>query len=50
MVRIIMGTLTMVGLGKILPENIEDIINAKDRSKAGKTISAKGLILKKVLY
>lgn len=50
MVRIIMGTLVSVGMGKIKPIDIVDIINSKDRSRAGKTMPAKGLILKKVLY
>ncbi len=50
MVRIIMGTLVDVGLGKILVENISNVIESKDRTQAGKTISAHGLYLKKVIY
>ena len=50
MVRIIMGTLVDVGLGKIQPENINDIILCKNRAKAGKTINSKGLVLKKIDY
>jgi len=50
MVRIIMGTLEMIGMGRIIPEDILNIIDCKDRSKAGKTMGAKGLILKKVEY
>lgn len=50
MVRIIMGTLFDVGRGKISPDSITDIINSGDRARAGKTASAKGLYLKKVLY
>ncbi|MBQ7351945.1 MAG: tRNA pseudouridine(38-40) synthase TruA [Clostridia bacterium] len=50
MVRIIMGTLVEVGLGKIDICQIKDIIHSCDRTKAGKTISAKGLFLKKVIY
>ena len=34
MVRIISGTLVDVGLGKIKPEEIPEIINSKDRTKA----------------
>ena len=34
MVRIISGTLVDVGLGKIKPEDIPEIINSKDRTKA----------------
>ena len=50
MVRIIAGTLLEVGLGKIKPEDIPEIINAKDRKKAGKTLPARGLYLVKVDY
>ena len=50
MVRIISGTLLDVGLGKIEPSEIEDIINSKDRTRAGKTLPAHGLYLVKVNY
>ena len=50
MVRIISGTLMDVGLGKIEPSEIEDIINSKDRNRAGKTLPAHGLYLVKVNY
>lgn len=50
MVRIIAGTLVDVGLGKTKPEEIQNIIKDKDRSKAGKTLLAKGLFLVKVEY
>ena len=40
----------MLGFGKIKPEEIIDIIDAKDRSKAGKTLPAHGLYLVKVKY
>ena len=50
MVRIIMGTLVDVGLGKINSNDISSIIESLDRSKAGKTISPKGLVLKNVEY
>jgi len=46
MVRIIAGTLIEVGQGKIKPSEIEDIIEARDRSRAGNTAPAKGLCLK----
>ena len=49
-VRIIVGTLVDVGKGKILPINIKNIINSKDRSKAGATAPAHGLYLLKVEY
>jgi len=50
MVRIIVGTLVKVALGRIKPEAIQDILLAKDRSKAGPTAPAQGLILKKINY
>ena len=50
MVRIIAGTLLDVGLGKIKPEEIPQIINSKDRTKAGKTLPAHGLYLVEVYY
>ena len=50
MVRIIAGTLVDVGLGKILPEDIPDIINSKDGTKAGKTLPPYALYLVKVEY
>jgi len=50
MVRIISGTIVDVGLGKIEPETIPEIINSKDRNKAGKTLPAHGLYLVEVFY
>lgn len=50
MVRIISGTIVDVGLGKIKPEEIPEIIKAKDRSKAGKTLPPQGLYLVEVNY
>ena len=50
MVRIMTGTLIEVGFGRIKPEDIPDIIDAKDRQKAGFTAEAKGLTLMKVDY
>ena len=50
MVRIIVGTLVEVGLGKIKPEEITDIIKSKDRARAGKTVPAQGLYLVEVYY
>ena len=50
MVRIIVGTLVDVGIGKILPEDIKEILNSEDRTKAGKTAPAEGLYLKAVKY
>ena len=50
MVRIIAGTLLDVGLGKIKPNEIKEIINSKDRTTAGKTLPPQGLYLLKVEY
>ena len=50
MVRIMVGTLLRVAQGKILKDEIESIINAKDRSKSGPTAPACGLYLDKVFY
>ena len=50
MVRIIAGTLVEVGIEKIKPEEIKEIINSKERSKAGKTLPPQGLYLVKVEY
>ena len=50
MVRIIAGTLLYVGQGKIPAEPIGDVINAGDRSLAGKTLPAKGLTLEEVFF
>ena len=50
MVRIIAGTLLEVGLGKILPKEIPNIIESKDRTQAGKTLPANGLCLMRVEY
>ena len=50
MVRIISGTLVDVGLGKIEPEEIENIIKSQTRENAGKTLPPQGLYLVKVEY
>lgn len=50
MVRIMFGTLLKVAYKKIKPEEITKIIEAKDRSKAGKTMPAHALFMKKVDY
>ena len=50
MVRIISGTLVDVGYGKIKPEEIKEIIESKDRKKAGKTLPPQGLYLVEVTY
>jgi tRNA pseudouridine38-40 synthase len=50
MVRIMVGTLIDVGINKVKPYEILDIIKSKDRSRAGKTVPASGLCLEVVYY
>lgn len=50
MVRIIVGTLIKVGLGVYPPEYVQEILDAKDRTKAGPKVPAKGLTLIGIEY
>jgi len=50
MVRIIVGVLVDVGRGRIKVEEIEDIIESKDRNRVGKTLCGCGLYLMEVFY
>lgn len=50
MVRAIVGTLIEVGLGKMSVEKFQDIINQKDRCKAGTSVPACALFLTDVRY
>lgn len=50
MVRIITGTLLKVGMHKMKPDEIPEIILSKDRNRAGKCAPARGLCLEKVFY
>jgi len=50
MVRIIVGTLVEVGRGKLAPSQVEKIIEARDRRRAGPTAPAYGLCLVGVKY
>lgn len=50
MVRAIVGTMLDIGTGKIKPEYIKTIIEAKDRSEAGKSVSPDGLFLTAIEY
>ncbi len=50
MVRIIAGTLVQIGLGQNKYEDIETILLAKDRTLAGPTAPAHGLMLKSIEY
>jgi tRNA pseudouridine38-40 synthase len=50
MCRGIVGTLVQVGLGKFKAADIEAMLAGKNRSLAGMTAPAHGLILWKVYY
>jgi len=50
MVRAIVGTLLEIGKGKLKPEEMQRIIEAKDRSRAGFSVPAHGLFLERVVY
>ncbi|NOY52197.1 MAG: tRNA pseudouridine(38-40) synthase TruA [Deltaproteobacteria bacterium] len=50
MVRNIVGTLVEVGRGKIPPEKVKEILDARDRRKAGPTAPPGGLFLQSVEY
>lgn len=50
MVRSIVGTLVEVGLGKRPPQSLASILDARDRSAAGKTAPPQGLFLMRVDY
>lgn len=50
MVRIISGTLLKVGMGQIAPEDIDNILKAKDRNLAGQTMPAQALFLLGIEY
>lgn len=50
MVRIIMGTLLKCGMGMYPPEQVKEILEAKDRSKAGPKAEACGLTLVSIEY
>lgn len=50
MVRAIVGTLLMIEKNKLSPETMKIILEATERSKAGKTVNPYGLTLMKVEY
>lgn len=50
MVRIILGTLIEAGRGKLTPEDVKSILEAKKRAEAGPMVPAKALFLKDVEY
>ncbi len=50
MVRSIVGTLLLVGTGKLPPAEVSDILAARDRATAGPPAPAQGLFLEKICY
>ncbi|WP_411894773.1 tRNA pseudouridine(38-40) synthase TruA [Winogradskyella sp. A2] len=50
MVRAIVGTMVNIGLGKIKPNELHNIIASKDRSEAGYSVPAQGLCLVDIKY
>lgn len=50
MVRIIVGTMVEVGRGKLAPVQIKNILQSRDRDRAGFTAPPQGLFLVKVYY
>ena len=50
MIRILMGTLLEVGMGKRTPGSMTEIMEALNREAAGPLVPAKGLMLMKVFY
>ena len=50
MIRTIVGTLLNVGRGKFTSEEVKDILESKDRAKAGTLAPPQGLCLMEVGY
>lgn len=50
MVRAMVGTLVLIGRGKISPKELKSILSSRERSKAGRNAPSKGLCLIKVFY
>ncbi|MEI6174242.1 MAG: tRNA pseudouridine(38-40) synthase TruA [Bacteroidota bacterium] len=50
MVRAIVGTLLAMGTGKLSLNELKIIIESKDRSNAGDSVPAKGLVLHRIIY
>lgn len=50
MVRIIAGTLMAVGLGKMPSEEVAEILESRDRRRAGQTAEPQGLTLLEIFY
>lgn len=50
MVRILVGTFLLVGTGSMKPEDMQAVLEAEDRKKAGRTAPGHGLYLERVVY
>jgi tRNA pseudouridine38-40 synthase len=50
MVRIIAGTLILAGQGKVNSGDVREILESRERERAGQTLPAHGLFLKKITY
>lgn len=50
MVRILAGTLVLIGQGKMLPEQVPKLLESKDRTLAGPTMPPQGLTLERVFF
>jgi len=50
MVRAVVGTLLQLGTGKLSLNELKIIIESKDRSNAGNSVPAKGLVLHRIIY
>jgi len=50
MIRTIVGTLLFIEKENLPPEHMQTVLEAKDRTKAGKTVSPYGLTLIEVIY
>ena len=50
MVRNIVGTLVYIGMGKIPPEAVKNILKSGDRGQAGPTAPPEGLFMMRVKY
>ncbi|GFP36312.1 hypothetical protein HKBW3S43_02101 [Candidatus Hakubella thermalkaliphila] len=50
MVWLMMGNIVEVGLGKMAPTGVREILESRDRRRAGATAEARGLFLWDVRY
>lgn len=50
MIRLIVGMLVEIGLGNRTPENMKEVLEAKNKDKTAGMAPAQGLLLKQVIY